>query len=84
LGFKDFIVRQAGKRTKMKNFLLRNKTLLGVVFGILAGYVHFNCPGLDFQMCETTKDVLSNVGSFLFGAGVLPSDYRQKFVQGKI
>jgi len=68
----------------MKDFLLRNKTLVGLLFGGISLYVGYSCPGLDAHVCETTKEVCANLGSFLIGAGVLPSDYRAKFVQGRV
>ncbi len=84
MGFKDFLARQAGKRSNMKDFLHRHKTLIGVLTGAAAFYVHYSCPGLSFSACEQVKDGLSLLSSFLIGAGALDSDYRQKFVQGII
>ena len=73
-----------GKRSGMKDFLHRNKSIIGIFSGALAFYVHYSCPGLSHEVCILAKDGLSLLSSFLIGAGALDSDYRQKFVQGII
>jgi hypothetical protein len=81
---KDFIARQLGKRSTMKDFLHRNKVVVGAVMGGLSFYLHYSCPGLTSTICETLKTGSGLLSSFLIGAGALDSDYRQKFVQGVI
>jgi hypothetical protein len=83
---KDFILRQLGKRYKTVDFLKRNKVLVGVLFYAGCAYVLiFGCPGAEgYISCDKLALVLANVGSFLTGAGLIPSDYREKFVQGRI
>lgn len=82
MGFKDIIIYHEGKGYKNLDFLKRNKTWIGLVFGLFGMYVwQFSCPGLE-GYCTTFGPALTNLGSFLAGAGILDSDYRQKFVQG--
>jgi hypothetical protein len=84
LGFKDFVIRQYGKGYKNVEFLTRNKKWIGLAFGALGFYVWTQgCPGLE-SYCVSIAVVLTHLGSFLTGAGLLPSDYREKFVQGLI
>lgn len=84
MGLKDFLVKQAGKRYKNMDFLKRNKAYFGTVFGLVGAYVwQFGCPGLA-SYCGIVAPILTTLGSFLVGAGLLDSDYRQKFVQGKV
>ena len=84
MGFKGFLLRQAGKRYKNMEWLKRNKALVGFIFAALGLYVwNFGCPGLE-SYCEKLGPVLTNIGAFLAGAGVLPSDFREKVVQGKV
>jgi len=62
----------------------RNKALIGILFGGAGLYVNYSCPGLSHVICDNLSKGLISVGSFLAGAGLLPSDYREKFVQGLI
>ena len=79
---KDFLLRQAGKRYKSMDWIKCNKTLIGLIFFYAAGYVYtFSCPGLDSPTCSKLTIILTHLASFLTGAGLLPSDYREKFVQ---
>jgi len=81
---KDFLLRQVGKRYKDVDFLKRNKMWVGLVFGLVGTYVwNFGCPGLEPQ-CARFAVLITNIGSFLAGAGILPSDFREKVVQGKV
>jgi len=77
----DWYLRRKGKTTSMRDWLFRNKAPIGIVFGTAAMYINYNCPGLDYQACEQVKSVLSHIGAFLVGAGVLPSDFRERFTQ---
>ena len=81
---RDFIIRQFGKRYKNMEWAKRNKTWIGLVFALTGVYVTQSCPGLDHEKCKYISDGLLNLGSFLAGAGLLPSDYREKFVQGLV
>ncbi len=65
----------------MGEWLLRNKAPVGILFGATAMYVNYKCPGLDPIACEQLQSVLSHIGAFLVGAGVLPSDFRERFKQ---
>jgi hypothetical protein len=81
---KDFILRQLGKRYKNVEWAKRNKTWIGLVFAIAGVYVTHSCPGLNSDVCKYISDGLLSLGSFLTGAGILPSDYRERFVQGLV
>lgn len=64
-------------------FLLRNKKWFGLAFSALGMYVwNWGCPGLE-PYCAKAGPILTSIGSFLVGAGVLPSDYRSSISQGK-
>ena len=63
-------------------FLARNKKWIGLVFTLIGIYVwNFGCVGLE-QYCSKIGPVLTNFGTFLVGAGILPSDYRTSIAQG--
>lgn len=68
----------------MKEWALRNKTWIGFVTVVAGIYVTYECPGLSHEACKYFADVLKMTGSFLAGAGVLPSDLRERFVQGRV
>ena len=62
----------------------RNKVLIGFVFLVAALYVKsFECPGLNHEVCTQLTLAMTNIGSFLTGAGILDSDFRARFVQNK-
>ena len=64
-------------------FLIRNKKWAGLVFSVVGFYVYqAGCPGLE-PHCAQISLVLTNVGAFLVGGGILDSDFRSKFVQEK-
>ena len=81
---KDFIIRQFGKRYKNVDWLKRNKVSVGFGFFVITGFVQFGCPGLDGSICAKLTLAVTNIGSFLVGAGLLPSDFREKVVQGRV
>jgi hypothetical protein len=81
---KDFILRQIGKRYKNVEWAKRNKTWIGFGFFVVTGFVQFGCPGLDGSICAKLTLAVTNIGSFLVGAGLLPSDFRERVVQGKV
>ena len=68
----------------MKDFLHRNKVIIGALMGGVSIYLRFSCPGLDHTICDALETGSGYLSSFLIGAGALDSDYRQKFVQGVI
>lgn len=66
------------------DFLKRNKALAGLIFTLLGIYVwNFGCVGLE-GYCTQFGAALTNLGSFLVGAGILNSDFREKVVQGVV
>lgn len=66
------------------DWLKRNKTGVGFGFAMAGFYVFtLGCPGLE-QYCQQVTLVLTNLGSFLAGAGLIDSDFRSKFLQGKL
>jgi len=81
---KDFILRQIGKRYKNVEWAKRNKTWIGLAFAGAGVYVTHSCPGLSYEYCKYISDGLLSLGSFLAGAGLLPSDFRECVVQGKV
>lgn len=84
MGFKNILLRQVGKRYKNVDFLKRNKMWVGLVFGLVGVYVwNFGCPGLETH-CARFSILMTNLGSFLTGAGILDSDFRQKVAQGMV
>jgi hypothetical protein len=81
---KQFLIRLIGKRYKNVEWAKRNKKWIGLVFASAGFYVWSQgCPGLE-QYCAQISLALTNVGSFLTGAGILDSDFRSKFVQGLV
>lgn len=56
------------------DFLKRNKTWVGLIASLLGVYVwNYGCPGLHVY-CAAIGVILTHLGSFLAGAGILPSD----------
>lgn len=74
----------------MKDHFLRNKGPYGVLFtGLYTWAAINNCKAvfdilIDPVWCGYITKALGYIGPFLIGAGVLPSDFREKVVQGKI
>lgn len=58
--------------------LNQNKKWVGLAFSVLGLYVYtYGCPGLQ-AYCHEIALALTNIGSFLTGAGLLESDrFRQ-------
>ena len=81
MGLLDWYLKRKGRTSSMRDWLFRNKAPIGIAFGALAMYINYNCPGLDFTACDQVKDIISHIGAFLVGAGVLPSDFRERFKQ---
>jgi len=66
------------------DWIKRNKATVGLVFTIAGIYVwNFGCLGLE-SYCIKIAAGLTNLGTFLVGAGVLNSDLREKVVQGVV
>ena len=59
----------------------RNKAGIGLVVGGLGLYVKLSCPGLEAH-CSNIGLILTHIGTFLTGSGILDSDTREKYIQG--
>jgi hypothetical protein len=78
-----------GRVSRFKDFLMRNKAPVGSLFmGLWLWAAVEECGvyfGIDLRgKCEEVTNGLGMVGAFLVGAGVLSSDYRNKFTQGRV
>lgn len=82
MGLKNYFIRREGKKYMNLDFVKRNKKWIGFIFFAASGYTYFKCPGLTEATCILIIGGLSNIGSFLTGAGILPSDYRETISQG--
>jgi hypothetical protein len=94
MGLKDLVTRKVlermGRVSKFRDLLFRNKARIGSVFGgfWLWASIYGCIPDFDLEIirqnCETIETALGLIGAFLVGAGVVDSDYRDRFTQGRI